>query len=248
MSYPSVSLVVPMYDEESRIDALFEGIEEFASLWEGDYEVILVDDGSKDHTFKRVLTHPGFNILKLEHRLKLLQQANSGKGSALKTGIQAASKSYTLTLDADLAARPVEIIQWLRARKGFSVKEILIGSREHHNSKIRSSVLRHWVGNIFNLVTRWILGTELLDTQCGFKLYSTSAAKSLFHDLQIPGWSHDIEILMKANYLGYDIVEMPLKWDEMEGSKINVLRDGWNMFWEVIRIAAMKRNWKQSFK
>jgi dolichyl-phosphate beta-glucosyltransferase len=99
---------------------------------------------------------------------------------------------------------------------------------------------RKFVGNIFNFIIRNMVGLRISDTQCGFKLYPKEAAKQLFAKLQTMGWAHDVELLKRANLLGYAIIEMPITWNAIEGSKINVLSDSWNMFWEVVKIRGMK--------
>lgn len=243
MPHPSVSLVIPMYNESSRVDLLFRGIDEFAQAWQGPFEVILVNDGSQDDTGDRVIGHPSFQAMQGAGRLILLNQANTGKGGALKHGVMQAKSAFILTLDADMATRPVELLRWLERRQAFRENEILIGSRELTSSVIQSSNVRRRIGNIFNWIIRVRTGIPFLDTQCGFKLYPSEAAKRLFGALQTYGWSHDLELLLRAIDAGYHIVEMPVHWEQVAGSKINMITDSWKMFWEVMRIAALRKRW-----
>jgi hypothetical protein len=83
-------------------------------------------------------------------------------------------------------------------------------------------------------------GMPYKDTQCGFKLYSREVARVLFEPLKTMGWAHDVEILLRANKMGYAVIQMPLRWRAVEGSKIRVLRDGVVMFNELIRIVLMR--------
>src|SRR6185312_5557260 len=107
-----LSLVIPCYNESKRIDLMMAGIAEFEEQWKGDYEVIIVDDGSKDGTsdkIKDALNSNKYSHLKDRIRIETMQ-ANGGKGSALKRGVSLATGDYILTLDADMSTRPVELI------------------------------------------------------------------------------------------------------------------------------------------
>lgn len=215
-----------------------QGLFQFLQQWQGSFECIIVDDGSTDSSDLAIKNHPHFPLL--SSHIQILTQANQGKGAALKTGIQQAQGDFILTLDADMATEPTELIQWLKMRQTFYTKEILIGSRELKNSDVQDLGYRKIVGNIFNAIIRLFTGLPFRDTQCGFKLYPAAAAKALFDKLQTPGWSHDVEILKRANRLGYAIVEMPVHWKAIEGSKIRVVQDGFKMLFEVIRISFLK--------
>jgi dolichyl-phosphate beta-glucosyltransferase len=238
MYWPKISLIIPCYNEASRLHLLFEGLEEFASRWGNTCEYILVDDGSTDTSVSDIKSHPFF--ASGHYNARLLSQENTGKGGALKKGVMLAEGEYILTLDADMAAKPTDLLLWFEKKRGFSKKEILIGSRELKNSKVADLGYRKVIGNIFNFIIRTLTGLKLNDTQCGFKLYSNEAGKQLFSPLQTLGWAHDVEILKRANRLGYAITEMPVNWVAVPGSKINVLRDSWTMFWEVMKIRKMK--------
>ena len=236
MQYPSISLIIPCYNESARVSLMFDGLKDFARVWPADYEIIIVDDGSDDGTDIIVQSNPYFFELTKEKKIVFLKQQNMGKGGALKAGVSMASKDFVLTLDADMATSPAELMQWLEMRKIFAGNEILIASRELKDSVVKDSVKRKLIGNIFNFIIRKAVKLNISDTQCGFKLYPEEAAKKLFSALKTQGWAHDVELLVKAAKMGYAIIEMPVTWNAVEGSKINVVRDSWKMFWEVMRI------------
>ncbi|MCC7030699.1 MAG: hypothetical protein IT257_10355, partial [Chitinophagaceae bacterium] len=121
-------------------------------------------------------------------------------------------------------------------KKSFATDEILIASRELAASLVQDSFKRKLLGNIFNFMIRKAVKLNISDTQCGFKLYPVLIAKKIFAALNTPGWAHDVELLLKARQQGCKITEMPVTWNAIEGSKIEVLRDGWRMFWEVMKI------------
>lgn len=246
MQFPSISLIIPCYNESTRIGLLFDGIKDFSKMWMGDYEIIIVDDGSSDGTDIVIQSHPDYFNLLEKKRITFLHQENKGKGGALKLGVAHATKEFILTLDADMATSPIEIAYWLEMRRSFSKKEILIASRELKNSKVQDSLKRKFIGNVFNFIIRKAVGLQINDTQCGFKLYPREIAQKLFSSLKTLGWAHDVELLSRANKLGYAIVEMPITWNAVEGSKIKVLHDSWNMFWEVMKISRLKKKWNQT--
>lgn len=240
MQFPSVSLIIPCYNEELRIPLMVLGIQEFITQWKGDFEVIIVDDGSSDQTYLRLKQEPLLISLSKSKQLTILRQQNQGKGAALQLGMVEAEKDFVLTLDADMATSPVEIIQWLTMKKGFNSHEIWIGSREMNRAQVKDHWHRELAGHVFNLILRTITGLKIKDTQCGFKLYPSTLGKMIFATLQTPGWAHDVEILKRAEKKGIDIIEMPIHWEAVEGSKINLLKDSFKMFVEVCKISMMK--------
>lgn len=241
MQYPSISLIIPCYNESLRIDLLVAGLKAFTDLWTADYELIIVDDGSTDGTDVVLQANPYFVEMLAQKKMTLLRQENTGKGGALKRGVAYASKDFILTLDADMATSPLELLHWLTMRKTFSEHEILIASRELKNSKVADSFKRKFVGNVFNFIIQKTVKLAISDTQCGFKLYPAKVAKSLFNALVTLGWAHDVELLLRAHQEGLAIVEMPVTWNAIEGSKIDVLRDSWKMFWEVMKMRKFKK-------
>lgn len=236
MPYPSVSLIIPCFNESARIPLLFDGLQSFVDRWQGKCEFILVDDGSTDHTAAMIVAHDFFKDYHAREQIFLIQQSNTGKGGALQAGIARARGEFVLTLDADMATSPLELCHWLAQKNVFSDNEILIASRELKTSSVKDSAKRKFVGHIFNFIIRHAVGLDQQDTQCGFKLYPSAIARQLFASLQTPGWAHDVEILLKAKQAGYRITEMPVKWEAIPGSKVNIVRDGWQMFWEVMKI------------
>lgn len=210
--------------------------------------MIIVDDGSTDGTPETIKAHPAYQSLESAGKAQIIAlESNAGKGGALKAGVAAATCEYVLTLDADMSAKPMELLNWLKQdRKLLDGNHILIGSREHERSKITASKGRRFVGNVFNLLVRTFTPLYQSDTQCGFKLYPTEIAKPLFGALRVNGWAHDVELLYRANLAGVEVVEMPLAWQEEPGSKVKVLRDSFRMLWQIISIAIFLR-WQYYF-
>ena len=215
---------------------MFAGVRSFINKWSGTLEVVIVNDGSRDNTERRIRDNSVFK--ENSHIFKLVSQSNTGKGGALRNGASVANGDFILTLDADMASPPEELLSWMKLMDNNKPDNhtIYIGSREHEDSIITKKGNRKFIGNVFNTMIRAFSPLRIRDTQCGFKLYPAPIAKYLFADLHTLGWAHDVEILYKAQLDKVQIKEMPLNWHAVEGSKIMVLRDGIKMFIELITI------------
>ncbi len=237
----SLTLVIPCYNESDRVGLLFAGLESFFAKWKESLQVVIINDGSKDNTEILLKEHPVYK--RNSNIIAIHTQANTGKGGALRNGVLKATGRHILTLDADMASPPEELIKWQKLVGGtFADDTIYIGSREHRDSVITKQGDRKLAGNIFNFIVRAISPLKgIRDTQCGFKLYPAAEAKRLFGTLQTFGWAHDVELLYKAHLDKMKIVEMPLTWNAIEGSKIVLLRDGFNMLKEILVIASKTR-------
>lgn len=228
----SYSIVLPAYNEGVRIGATLEKIVAYLAERSWDAEVLVVSDGSTDDTVRIVrgysARHP---------QLRLIENpGNRGKGYSVRNGVLHARGDIVLFSDADLSS-PIE-----EAGKLFAAIEagadIAIGSRwlRPELQAQRQPLLRQFFGRIFNLALRTILGLNFKDTQCGFKAFSRHAAQSIFPLQQIERWGFDPEVLYLAKKFGFAIEEIPVVWSHREGTRINPLRDGLRMFWEILRI------------
>ncbi len=230
-----LSLVIPCYNESSRIHLMMDGLKEFDAKFNQPYEVIIVDDGSKDDSVAKMEALLTSEFSGLKSKITIISQANSGKGGALQTGVSKASGSYVLTLDTDMSARPTQILEWMKLEKNlFKKNEIFIGNRTDKRSKIEAEALRKFTGSIFNFIVQLLTPLNVNDTQCGFKLYPTPLAKAIFGQMKTTGWAHDVEVLFKAHLLGIKINEMPLEWKNIDNSKVNVWTDSIKMLVQVL--------------
>ena len=237
-----LSLIIPCYNESKRIDLMMNGLLDFDTKFNQAYEIIIVDDGSKDDSVKKIESELNGTFSILKNKTQLISQQNTGKGGALKHGIEAASGDFILTLDADMSALPSDILDWQKLNKNvLKSNEIFIGNRTDKNSKITALPFRRISGTIFNFFVKIFTSLELDDTQCGFKLYRSEIAKNVFSDLKTYGWAHDVEVLYKADLQGIKINEMPLTWKNVDDSHVNVFTDSFKMFWEVLKISIIIR-------
>src|SRR4051794_21955814 len=152
---------------------------------------------------------------------------NHGKGYAVRQGVLAASGKYVLFTDADLSA-PIEEVEKLFEVAAHAGADVVIGSRAVDRQYIEKhqSALRELGGIVFNRMVRLLLGLQLHDTQCGFKLFDRQRSRRLFEKQTILRFGFDPELLFLAKRAGLRIAEVPVRWSHAEGSKISFLRDG----------------------
>lgn len=228
---PSLSVVIPAYNEEARLGPTVERVLAYLAARGGDTELVVVDDGSKDGT--AALARAGGARV-------IVQPANRGKGAAVRTGMLAATGSRVLFSDADLAT-PIEELAKLEARLDAG-DDVAIGSRALRDSDIR--VRQHWMresmGRGFNLIVRALLLGGIRDTQCGFKLFTREAAQDLFGRATIDGFAFDVEILWLARGR-FRVVEVPVVWRHVEESKVSPGTDAARMFADIVRLRLRHR-------
>lgn len=229
---PGVTIVIPAYNESTRLGRTLDRILEFAYREAWPAEIIVVDDGSTDQTAELVQAYAERNPT-----VRLLSNpGNRGKGYSVRNGILHANGEFILFTDADLSSPIEEAPKLFRALEDGS--DIAIGSRwvRPELQTQRQSVSRQILGRVFNGFLRVFLGLKFNDTQCGFKALRQPAAKAVFPLQKIEGWGFDPEILFLAQKMGFSIAEVPVVWAHDEGSRIHPLADGANMIADMIRI------------
>jgi glycosyltransferase involved in cell wall biosynthesis len=229
----SLSVVIPAYNEEKRLpktlDRILEWLPEQRLKFQ---EVIVVDDGSRDATAGVVDKYS-----KPPSPIRLLRNpGNRGKGYAVRHGMLDAEGEWILYTDADLSS-PIEELQKLFSAAAAQNAVIAIGSRAVDRSlvAVHQSAFREYSGRFFNLVMRTITGLPFHDTQCGFKLYRADAAKEVFSRQEQDGFSFDVEDLVIAKKLGLCAVEVPVRWSNVEGTKVT-MSQGMRSFTDLLQI------------
>ena len=235
----TLSIVIPAYNEEGRLPATLDIIFNWldASPYR-DAEVLVVDDGSTDATAAVVETRAV-----REPRLALVQNpGNRGKGFAIRHGMLQAKGDWILFSDADLSA-PIDELPKLLAAAQEQSAAIAIGSRALDRSLIgvHQSQWREMSGILFNRIMRLITGLPFADTQCGFKLFRRDAARRVFPLQRLDGFSFDVEDLFVAHTLGIPAIEVPVRWNNVEGTKVGLMQ-GVASFLDLLRI---RWNWLQ---
>lgn len=233
MSTPDLSVIIPAYNEESRLPATLESVYQFLVGSGRSFELMVVDDGSHDRTADLVQS---FSQNHANVRL-LSYQPNKGKGHAIRTGILAAKGDRLLINDAD-GSSPIAEVDKLDAGIA-SGADIAFGSRAKpdESRKVNALAYRKFVGNTFNMIVQSLLLPGFYDTQCGFKMFKREVAHDIFSVSTINGYGFDVEVLYIGKLRGYKIIEVPINWSNVEGSKVNVLTDSPKMLLEVLKIA-----------
>tara|TARA_B100000282_G_scaffold211842_1_gene156267 strand:+ start:291 stop:1022 length:732 start_codon:yes stop_codon:yes gene_type:complete len=223
----TLSVILPLYNEEKRLNNLFIKINQFKFLDKNKIEFIFVDDGSNDNSYLLIKNFINRNKKKID--LKLISyKSNKGKGFALKKGVAKAKHDWIITVDIDLSVRLEQIKIWLKKNLISKKLRVYFGSRLINGSKVKAKKNRRFVGFIFNIILRKILNSDLLnikDTQCGYKLYEKNIAKKIFKKLTENGYIHDVEILLLLQKSKIEVKEMPVEWKHKHGSKINLFID-----------------------
>ena len=223
----TLSVILPLYNEEKRLKNLFIKINKFKYLNKNKLEFIFVDDGSNDNSYLLIKNFIKENKKRID--LKLVSYKNNkGKGFALKKGIAKAKHDWIITVDIDLSVKLEQIKIWQKNKLISQKFKVYFGSRLLAESKVKAKKDRKFIGFIFNIILRKILNSNLLhikDTQCGFKLYKRNIAKKIFKKLTENGYIHDVEILILLQKSNVLVKEIPVEWRHKSGSKINLIID-----------------------
>jgi glycosyltransferase involved in cell wall biosynthesis len=216
---PHLSIVIPAYNEADRIGKTLEGT--FAYLDAQSYasEVVVVNDGSRDKTADEVLKFESRGA----GRLRLLHNpGNRGKGYSVRHGMLQAKGDIALFMDADLATPIAETAKVIEPIEQNHF-DVVFGSRALDRSLVgtHQSSFREAIGRTGNWIQWALTGLNFKDTQCGFKAFRREAAQKVFAVQQVDGFGFDPEILFIAKRQGWRLLETPVRWNHVEGSKVN---------------------------
>jgi dolichyl-phosphate beta-glucosyltransferase len=230
---PFLSVIIPAYNEQSRLPNTLEQVFDFLGKQSFKSDVIVVENGSTDKTFEIAQ-----NFADQHKNLCVIHNEERGKGGAVQRGVREAHGEYVFICDADLSMPVGEISKFLPpALKDF---DIAIGSREAPGAvRYHEPYYRHLTGRVFNMLIRLMVLPNLQDTQCGFKCLRAEVARDIFPFQTLTGWAFDVELLYIAHHHGYRILEIPIDWYFNADSKVRVLRDSWRMF---IDLLVIRRN------
>ncbi len=241
MKQPFLSVVIPCFDEMGNLQkGVLEKVKNFLSKKDFSYEVIIVDDGSKDGSAKFikdfVLENPQFRLIQISH---------FGKAGAVTKGVLQAKGEYVLFTDMDQATPIEEVDKMLPFfEDGY---DIVIGSR----GSVRKGApwTRALMGSGMIFLRSIIVGLgNIKDTQCGFKMFRSKPAEKLFAAIdmlhngfhKVGGSSvsagFDVELLYLARQLGYKIKEVPVRWLYVETRRVNPIHDSIEAFFDLLRI------------
>ena len=232
-----LTVIVPAFNEATRIPATLRAISEHFARAPFPVELIVVDDGSRDETASVVRDA----AVRIALPLRLLRYApNRGKGFALKVGFAASRGDRVLFSDADLSTPIEEIEKMLPLIEcGY---DLVIGSRAHADADIRQHqpAYREGAGKLFNLLVRVAVRLPFHDTQCGFKLFRRDPVLPIVRQLEVDRFAFDVELIAMAQAAGLKVAEVPVIWVNSPQSRVG-LWYGAQAFADLLRIRRAAR-------
>jgi dolichyl-phosphate beta-glucosyltransferase len=227
-----LSVIIPAYNEELRLPAYLTEVLAYLETQTFSSEVIVVDDGSEDGTAAIVerlaAENPRVRLVRLPH--------NQGKGFAVKTGMLKACGRLRLFADAD-GATPIAELAGLK-KEIEAGADAAVASRALRDDAhtVKTKYHRKLMGTAFNFIVRTLTVKGIHDTQCGFKLFTAETATTVFPLQSINDFGFDVEVLYICHKMGYRIVEAPVNWTDVPGTKVKLIRDSLRMFRDVVKI------------
>lgn len=239
----NISIVIPAYNEEQRLQIVFEAL---IKTWPKNYslkEVIFVNDGSADNTERVLLSKQK----KLQHKLKVPVKlvsypVNRGKGYAVKRGLLEASGEWVLLVDVDMSTPFVELNKFeLKVKSGAKV---IVGTRKNGHSTVvvPQPLYRQFMGKVFTYLTQFTLGMGVTDFTCGFKLINKVVYRDIAQYMSVERWGYDAEILYLAYKYGFDVIEVPVAWYNDQRTKVNLIKDVARSFVDLLQIRVNDMN------
>ncbi|OGV96075.1 hypothetical protein A2W24_00870 [Microgenomates group bacterium RBG_16_45_19] len=239
MTTIDLSVIIPAYNEQTNFKtAVFDEVYQYLKGQFRRFEIIFVDDGSRDDTAQMLKAY-----CQRRPETKLIPNPHQGKALTVKTGMLKAKGKWRLYTDFDQST-PInqveKLLPWIR--QGY---DVVIGSREIKGAKRQAEPLhRHLMGKGFNWVVQIIAVNGFQDTQCGFKLLTEAATMTLFPRLKVTTLpkndpftgAFDVELLFLARRAGLKIREVPVNWRHVPSTRVNPVKDSGRMLMEVLKI------------
>ena len=233
-----LSIIIPVFNEEMKIGKDLEKISEYFNKQPYTYEVVVVNDGSTDNTLEKTKTAAksvkNFQLVAYEH--------NKGKGYAVRQGVFASRGEYVFFVDAGYCVPFNETEKGIRLLKEGN--DIALGSRLLKQSIIvvKQPFYRTIAGRTFSFLVKTFIGLKgIIDTQCGFKLFTAKCAKDIFKRQKIDGFTFDAEVLLLARRSGYKIAEFPVQWACDKDSKLKPVAHTFKILSEILKIRLGKK-------
>lgn len=235
---PYLSVIVPAYKEGERIERTLREIEKYFKDVDYDWEVIVIVDGSHDHTSKIAFTYAGRmkNLRVIENR------ENRGKGYVVRQGLLEANGKIRLFMDADGSTSIDHLDTFLPEFKNGH--DVVIGSRNIEGAfiQVHQAKYKEIMGDVGNWMIRMVLGLwSFPDTQCGFKMMTDKAAEAVVSRMVIDRFGFDYELIKLSKDLGFIVKQLPVRWLNEEGSTVTLT--GPNGYFQVF-IDLLKTRWR----
>jgi dolichyl-phosphate beta-glucosyltransferase len=231
---PYLSIVVPAYNEAQRLPPTMAALADFLRGFTRAYEVLIVVEGSTDGTLEIAA-----GLAAQQAHFQVIDNGpQRGKGHAVREGMRRARGEIVFYMDADLSVPLAEVPAFLRRFEESPDADVLVGNRQHADSRItrRQSALREGMGKLFNRILQSLALVALRDTQCGFKAFRRAACREIFARQTIDGFAFDVEVLLLAERLGFQVEDRPVEWINSPESKVRIISDSLRMLRDTWRI------------
>jgi glycosyltransferase involved in cell wall biosynthesis len=226
-----ISVVLPAYNEVNYLQPATEKTIQTLKQFTKSYEIIIAEDGSTEGTAEKAkeITEKNPNV-KYIHRDQRL-----GRGTALNNAFKLSSGQVLVYMDLDLATDLKYLKPLVEAItvEGF---DFSTGSRMLAESKAERTISRSISSKTYNFLVRHMLGSKLRDHQCGFKAFKREPLMELLNEVKATHWFWDTEIMVRAHRHGFKIKEIAVEWKSGKDTKVNLIKDSWNMFWQIVRL------------
>jgi dolichyl-phosphate beta-glucosyltransferase len=245
MSPDSVSIVIPAYNEARRLPPTLAALADWRQNCARSVEIIIVVEPGTDRT-REIATETAA----CQPNLRVIANGqHRGKGFAVRTGMQAATGEFVFYMDADLSVPLRDVDNFLEYFSAHPEADVLFGNRQHAQSRITQyqGWLRRHLGKTFNSILRRLAMTGVHDTQCGFKAFRRAAAQAIFAQQEIDGFAFDVEVLLLAQKLGFQIADRPVEWRNSPESKVRIVSDSLQMLRDAFRIRRMAKAGRSDF-
>ncbi len=214
----SISIIIPAYNEEKRLPSTLKMVKAYLDRTPWDFcEIVVVDDGSRDGTVGVAECRRRAGAAQSRQSRQGLHRAARHAGGQGRVGAVHRCRSFR---------RRSRNWRSCGTRWSASGAQVAIGSRALDRSLVgvHQPPFREIMGRVFNLVMRLVTGLPFHDTQCGFKLFQTGAAREIFRRQLLDGFGFDVEVLFIAKRLGYRTLEVPVRWNDVAGTKVSLMR------------------------
>ena len=229
-------MIIPLYNEELRLDYCFNVIKKFSrKKGKLSLEIVFVNDGSTDTSKKKILNFINKNKKKFfRTKIKLISyKKNMGKGYAVKKGLLFSSCEWIITCDVDMSVLPDQFLIWVKKKLIKNKKHAYFGTREDKKSVVEALLIRRIIGLILHIIILFLFNIKISDTQCGFKVFHSNYIKKIFKKIRMKGYVYDIEVALALKKNGIQIVELPLTWVHKKGSKVDIISDSIKLFFDL---------------
>ena len=229
-----LSIVIPCYNEAKDIASNVEKVKSYLLEKKIDYELLLVNDGSKDNTKEIIESIEGVKALSYEK--------NRGKGGAVKYGIENATGDYVLFMDADLSTDISAIEKVIELAPNY---DLVIGSRHAKDSVIKKKQpwTRVFIGWCCRVLVKMLFHTKLKDTQCGFKAMNADVAKKIVSKQLVTNFAFDVEYIYIARLNNLSMYELGITWSDDRGSTFSPIKSSLKFFKDIFFIRRHKKSY-----